>query len=138
MTVINTLIKEHEKNKQDIVDINGQLADKAGKTFSIFTPTLLNGWINYGQGYDAIKYWKDSFGIVHIQGAISSGTDKIMFNLPEGYRPRAILIATVASVNGSSGWDDYQVSIKGTGDVEVGTGIVGKTHIFTVSFLAGN
>lgn len=55
-------------------------------------PVLLNGWTNYGSGYESINYWKDICGVVHISGIIKSGKiadGTVLFNLPEGYRPRA-------------------------------------------------
>jgi hypothetical protein len=53
------------------------------------TPTLLNGWEN-NLTYGGIKYFKDSFGIVHITGfitrLINTGNGTV-FELPVGYRP---------------------------------------------------
>ena len=51
-------------------------------------PTLLNGWVNYGGLYSPAKYWKDTIGMVHLQGLIKSGTiGTVAFVLPAGYRP---------------------------------------------------
>ena len=116
--------------------VASSLAEKANKSSQVFTPSLVNGWTNFEQGYETIKYWKDDLGIVHIQGAITAGTANVMFILPAGYRPSGFLLVTVASVNSSSGWDDFQVMIRPNGSVEVNTGIVGKTHVFSASFLA--
>lgn len=55
------------------------------------TPTLQNGWINYGAAYESATYWKDKCGVVHLAGMIKSGTttaETVIFTLPEGYRPR--------------------------------------------------
>jgi hypothetical protein len=66
-----------------------------GYTLSIsqppwIAPTLLNSWVNYGTPYATAGYFKDSLGIVHLQGLIKSGTisnSLPAFNLPIGYRP---------------------------------------------------
>lgn len=52
------------------------------------TPTLINNWVNYGDGYSEVSYWKDSLGCVHLKGTIKNGiTNSICFTLPMGYRP---------------------------------------------------
>ncbi|MCM0760265.1 hypothetical protein M7775_17060 [Sporomusa sphaeroides DSM 2875] len=58
------------------------------------TPTLLNGWQNYGNGYNNAGYYKDSLGVVHLRGLVKGGSsigsytvsDYILV-LPVGYRP---------------------------------------------------
>lgn len=52
------------------------------------TPTLLNGWVNFG-GFVPIRYFKDEFDIVHIQGMIKDGSvggGTTIFTLPDGYK----------------------------------------------------
>ena len=54
------------------------------------TPTLLNGWVNYGSGYNPAGYFKDSSGVVHLRGLVKSGGFDVfggIFTLPIGYRP---------------------------------------------------
>lgn len=48
---------------------------------AVLTPTMTNGW---GAG---VKYWKDSFGVVHLQGSMAAGAAGGAFTLPAGYRP---------------------------------------------------
>jgi len=51
-------------------------------------PTLLNSWVNYGSGYNAVGYFKDNLGIVHLRGLVKDGTiNTTVFQLPNGYRP---------------------------------------------------
>jgi cytoskeletal protein CcmA (bactofilin family) len=50
------------------------------------TPTLQNGWINYGGGFNPAGYFKDSLGIIHLRGLVKNGNGTI-FTLPEGYQP---------------------------------------------------
>lgn len=59
------------------------------------TPTLLNGWGNYGGGYAPARFRKLPSGIVIIQGLIqggSTGSSFPSFVLPAGYRPNGRLI----------------------------------------------
>ena len=67
-------------------EVTNALALKADKTQEAWiTPTLLNGWV---ESLFSIRYRKDSFGIVHIKGRISGGTNgTVAFILPVGYRP---------------------------------------------------
>jgi hypothetical protein len=52
------------------------------------TPTLLNGWANYGGTTSPAAYLKDPFGFVHFRGSIAGGaTGTNAFVLPAGYRP---------------------------------------------------
>ena len=54
------------------------------------TPTLVNGWVNYGSPYTSAGYTKDSNGVVHLRGLVKSGattTGTVIFTLPAGYRP---------------------------------------------------
>ncbi|MCP1307783.1 hypothetical protein [Paenibacillus tyrfis] len=66
-------------------------------------PTLLNGWVNYGDGaYTDAGYFKDEFGIVHIRGLVKNGQlNASIFMLPLGYRPaRAMVIPVATDGNG--------------------------------------
>lgn len=57
---------------------------------SVIAPTLLNSWVNFGAGYSSAGYWKDTLGVVHLQGLMKSGTvGAAAFTLPVGYRPAA-------------------------------------------------
>lgn len=73
--------------------------EKANKVQEAWiTPTLLNGWTNYGT--DVLKMYKDEFGIVHIRGRIRGGLAlTIIMTLPVGYRPaQGKYAANVASI----------------------------------------
>lgn len=48
---------------------------------------MVNSWKNTGGVYNPAGYWKDSFGVVHLRGAINGGNQKIICTLPTGYRP---------------------------------------------------
>lgn len=101
-----------------------------------FTPTLLNAWGNIGEGYDALKVWKDELQNVRVQGVITGGSNKLMFNLPLEYRPGGHLTVPVISVNSNSVWAPSTLFINAlTGAVET-QGVIGKSHSIDITFLA--
>ncbi|MCR4297515.1 MAG: hypothetical protein NUV75_01995 [Gallionella sp.] len=58
------------------------------------TVALQNSWVNFGGTEITFGYWKDSVGMVHIQGGIKSGTvtaGTLVFTLPSSYRPYAVI-----------------------------------------------
>ncbi len=65
------------------VNVTGTITQEAWQT-----PTLTNGWVNYGSFYTPSGYFKDKNGIVHLRGQVKSGTmSQAIFTLPTGYRP---------------------------------------------------
>ena len=45
-------------------------------------------WANYQDGYTRMSFFRDSFGIVHLNGLVTGGTMQCaVFQLPPGYRP---------------------------------------------------
>jgi microcystin-dependent protein len=67
-------------------------------------PTLLNGWGNYGGGYQTARYTRDSTGTVFIEGLVNAGSG-IIFTLPTGYRPATAIIFTTIANNTASRLD---------------------------------
>lgn len=68
------------------------------------TPTLLNGWTDWGTPYGAVGYWR-ARGVVRLVGVAKSGmvaTDAggAIFTLPAGFRPGADLQVPVVSAGG--------------------------------------
>lgn len=54
------------------------------------SPSLQNGWVDYGSSWQTSRYWKDKNGYVHLEGLIKNGTTSAgttLFVLPSGYRP---------------------------------------------------
>lgn len=49
-------------------------------------PTLLNGWSNSGGANATLKYYKDIFGVVRVEGVVKGGESSVLFVLPVGYR----------------------------------------------------
>jgi hypothetical protein len=52
-------------------------------------------WRNYAGGHQAVGFWKDRGGVVHLEGTAeltggTGGAQSAAFILPEGYRPSAV------------------------------------------------
>ena len=64
------------------------------------TPTLGNGWVNFGGGFQNAAYRRDG-NVVRLKGLIKSGTIGAgAFTLPAGYRPGGTHMAS--AVDGSN------------------------------------
>ncbi|MCP4712344.1 MAG: hypothetical protein GY869_27295 [Planctomycetes bacterium] len=75
---------------------------------------FLNGWIDYGGGYNAAGYFKDSVGVVHLRGLVKSGSvGQVIFTLPVGYRPAGRAIHPVMTYLNVMG----RVDITASGEV---------------------
>lgn len=58
-----------------------------------YTPTLLNGWVNFGAGYNDAGFSKNLDGTVRLRGLLKSGVvGSSMFTLPAGCRPEKICL----------------------------------------------
>lgn len=60
-------------------------------------PTLAGTWTNLGAGQPDVTYWKDPFGMVHLEGAVTGGGADTIFTLPAGYRPAAAQLFPVVA-----------------------------------------
>lgn len=98
---------------------NKRISANVGYSIPIIAPTLLNSWVNSGGATPPAGYWKDSDGVVHLQGRITGGAaPSIAFTLPAGYRPvNQEDFATIQ--NGTLGW----VYVNAAGSVTVQTGV---------------
>ena len=66
------------------------------------TPTLINGWLQYGAGWDTIAYRRLN-GVVHLKGLMKSGTiNAAAFVLPAGFRPGGLRMFAPASNAGGT------------------------------------
>ena len=101
-----------------------------------FAPTLLSGWVNYGDGFAPVEYWKGPDNMVHITGLIKNGVTSemaIIFTLPSGYRPGLKEIFTITQNNAVGRIDVYD-----NGNVHVIKAGAGFTSLAGISFLAKN
>jgi hypothetical protein len=66
-------------------------------------PTLATGWSNASpSNRTSAGYWKDSQGVVHLQGYVgySTGGGTLIFTLPTGYVPNKAQVLTVTTNTG--------------------------------------
>ena len=90
-------------------------------TPTVYTPTLLNSWINNSDTAIKCGYYKTIEGIVHLQGSIKSGitTDgTVLFTLPVGFRPHYVVITSATATNGSD-LKKVQLNILTDGSVNI-------------------
>ena len=55
-------------------------------------PKFQNDWKNYGGEFNTAAFFRDSLGIVHLKGLLTNSSEaggKVIFQLPQGYRPAA-------------------------------------------------
>ena len=96
-----------------------------------------NGWFwrNYGNGYQAVGFWKDRGGVVHLEGVAeltggSGGAQPAAFVLPHGYRPPADRRFTIVSTVDTP----RHVDVHADGRVEPVLGGGGTAPLDGVSF----
>lgn len=105
------------------------------------TPTLLNGWTNYGGTRNTVGFMKDSMGFVHLKGSLKGGTigssgDRF-FTLPSGYIPPGLIIAVQHTNAANDPADIAKVLITETGYVYAGCGSNVEISIDNISFYVG-
>lgn len=89
-------------------------------------PTFANGWTNYDtNGWTPLRFWKDSSGMVTIEGLVRDGTaNSVIFVLPEGYRPGRGLLFSQDSTTGHA-----RVDVAPTGEVKQASGGQGSLSV---------
>ena len=65
----------------------------------IIHPYFLNGWANFGGIFENVEIFKNKDGLVTINGLAKGDFSKIIFKLPEGWKPKKQLIFSVCSDN---------------------------------------
>jgi hypothetical protein len=92
-----------------------------------FTPlTLQNGWTN-APFSTANAAAEDIDGIVHLEGAIASGTSNVAFTLPDAFRPPNNVWVPVDMCGATNG----RLEIQPTGVVTVQTSTLSNAQCFT-------
>ena len=116
----------------DIAPRNVRASDVAKPKWQPLKP--INGWGNYGQGTRPTKVSRDSFGFVHLRGALerNSGTSLAPFKLPKGFRPRVVIYLPVA-VNPNT-TAQLQIATNGVATIQIG---LGNVHPETLTSLEG-
>ncbi|MCK9326034.1 MAG: hypothetical protein M0P69_11140 [Bacteroidales bacterium] len=83
------------------------------------TVTYKNSWVTYDSDHNAAGYYKDNFGVVHLQGWVKNGDfNGPIFTLPVGYRPSKSMFFVVIC----DGYTLGGVKIEADGDVVAGDG----------------
>lgn len=78
-------------------------------------PAFGAGWSNFGGGFTPAGFYKDSLGIVHLQGLVNTGPGAVAFILPEGYRPSTQHYQIIAE----GGAGEAHVTVSPTGSIFV-------------------
>ena len=81
-------------------------------------PAFQNGWANVANA-PKLAFRQREAGVVDIQGTIDSGTNVIVFTLPEGYRPSVATAVTASGYTAAAGRLAALVSITADGVVRV-------------------
>lgn len=96
-------------------------------------PTLLNGWVNFGSGFNPAGYMLDGMGFVRLRGLIrSGGMNQPAFVLPSGMRPAYNEFVASVSANAFAG-----VIIFPGGDVSPWVGVNTWFSLDGITFRAG-
>ena len=96
------------------------------------TPTLLNGW-EAQSVQQTPRYYKDNFGIVHMEGCVKSGLDgHVLFHLPNGYRSSSTHRYPASTGDTTVG----RVDIRAGGTVSPHKGTAPYIYLSSVSFRA--
>jgi lysophospholipase L1-like esterase len=77
---------------------------KYNAPFAVLSPTLQNSWVNYGNGYEQVGYYKNN-GKVYLKGLIKSGVvsnNNLIFTLLTGFRPSSTRLVPVSSYDGTN------------------------------------
>lgn len=95
------------------------------------SPTLTNGWANFGAPNGNASYYRDQFGVVRLSGVIKSGTVGLAaFVLPANYRPSSTM-RFAAESNGAFG----VLTIDAAGNVTPAVGSNVKFSLDGVTFM---
>ena len=83
-------IKPNAVRSSDIKDGGAKPVDLANEPTHLVgqpgEPVFLNDWVNSDTvNFRPAGFFKDSFGVVHLQGLVEDGTSGAIFQLPAGY-----------------------------------------------------
>jgi hypothetical protein len=91
-------------------------------------PAFQNGWVNYGSGFANVAYYKNSDGLVFLEGMVKSGANSTtVFTLPTGYIPSNNMLFN--SYSGTHSFVNDQIEIDTSGNVSVSTSDTGAVSL---------
>jgi len=92
------------------------------------TPTLLNGWVNFGAPRESLSFRKTTSGDVVIRGNVKSGASgTVVFTLPTGYRPANERL--FPSISGGGGSPSANITVTSAGAVNASLGTGNNTQV---------
>lgn len=127
---INTAGAVQERGSPSTTYLGLQTLFYPGTTGTWTSPTLQNGWVNYGSGWANLQYTKASDGVVTVRGLVKSGTTTggtVIANLPAGYQPPTQYLFCTPSYSEVFG----RVDVTSTGNIIIQSG---SNAWFSVSF----
>ena len=126
ITVLNCIVRGHEwVNKEGRKNAYEQ---------GLFN--LLNGWVNFYEGYETMKAYKSSTGVT-LQGVIRGGNNKVVMTLPDEFRPKENIVLNGNYVNSeTSSWSYFTIIIRNNGNVEFESpeSMRNQAHAFCLNF----
>lgn len=63
---------------------------------------FVNSWVDYGNNLQTLRFMKDDFGFVNLEGVIKNGSANTVLTFPVGYRPLTEKYITIMHWNGSA------------------------------------
>jgi hypothetical protein len=132
----------HDLTSRNVYRLYGSAAAINGWTLIsgtpvTFSPTLLSGWVNYGDGFATAGFSKGPDNRVHLTGLIKGGTvadGTVIFTLPDGFRPAQKETFIVFISGGGFG----RVDVNDNGSVVAKIVNATYTSLGGISFLANN
>lgn len=98
---------------------------------------FMNGWTNYGGGWEAGGYRKDQLGLIHLRGLITHASGvpstSTIFVLPPGYRPQHGRIFAVQTGEPAAAG---RLDVHEDGEVVWNTGAVGESDFTSLDGVA--
>ncbi|MET3943186.1 hypothetical protein ABIC22_005998 [Paenibacillus sp. PvP094] len=102
-SLLTDLIQDVQQANARISVVESKKAERDSPAW--ITPTLLNSWVRHSTARPTLRYYKDSQGVVHLEGVIRSGvvtSGTALCNLPVGYRPALTVSCISYSSNGTT------------------------------------
>jgi hypothetical protein len=100
--------------------------------------TLGLSWVPNTVG-PAPGYWKDAFGVVHLEGMMKSGQvggGKVFATLPAGYRPSSLLFFNALTSDGNTAITPGEIDVFSSGGIQVFVGNNGLVSLNGITFRA--
>ena len=124
-------------SQTDYNALNLEMGKKANKTQEGWIhPVLFNGWTT--PSGRVTRYFKDEFGMVHVEGTMQGGTSNTLFTLPQGYRPSVALYESAIVWDSVSAISSGLLMLDTSGTLQITSSPRFKFTIFSFSFRAGN